>query len=346
MKSALTLFICAWLTSFSALASASVGYHDLNLSDPAGTRALNVAVLYPAKTGGEVISLGENPVFFGVPVIKQALPQSGSHPLVVISHGFGGNWRNQLWLAYALAQKGYIVAAPNHPGTTSFDMKPAVAKQLWLRPDDVSRVITAIQTDSALAGDTALGQVAVIGHSLGGWTALAIAGARFDAVRFETDCLTQKQLASCKVYQAIGAGKDGASRARLNAPAHDERVSAVVSLDLGLARGFTPESLVAVKIPVLVVAAGFPNPELPASLESQYLMKSLPEKTSQYREVANATHFSFMQLCKPGAVDLINESEPGEGIICTDGAAGVREAIHLALIDKISGFLTQAWRRQ
>ncbi|MCG8707284.1 alpha/beta fold hydrolase [Brenneria sp. 4F2] len=346
MKFLFNAVIWSCLLCFPLLASASVGYRHLELADENNGRPLSVVVLYPTAINGVTESLGENPAFFGVPVIKQAPPQAGLHPLVIISHGYGGNWRNQLWLAHQLAKKGYVVAAPNHPGTTSNDMKPAVAAKLWLRPEDVSRVITALQADSSIAGNTAPGQVAVIGHSLGGWTALAIAGARFDAARFETDCLTQKKLESCMVYQAIGAGKNDASRARLNASARDERVSAVVSLDLGLARGFTPESLAAVKIPVLVVAAGVPNPAIPAALESRSLMAFLPEKTAQYGEVANATHFSFMQLCKPGAADLINESDPGEGIVCMDGVAGAREAIHHALFETISGFLTQTWQQK
>lgn len=346
MKLLFIVFTWSCLLSFPLLASSSVGYRQLDLADEQGERALSGAVLYPTGAAGDKTSLGENPAFFGVPVVNDAPPQPGLHPLVVLSHGYGGNWRNELWLAHALAQKGYIVAAINHPGTTSFDMKPALAAKLWLRPDDISRVITALQADAAIAGNTAPGRVAVVGHSLGGWTALAIAGARFDADRFETDCLTQKQLASCKVYQAIGAGKDDASRARLNESARDQRVGAVVSLDLGLARGFTPASLSAVTIPVLVIAAGFPNPDLPAALESQYLMKFLPEKTSRYWEIADATHFSFMQLCKPGAAELINASNPGDGIICIDGATGSREAIHLALIDKISDFLMQTWQQK
>lgn len=337
----LSCLLCAPLSAFSA-----VGYQQLNLADELGGRTLSVAVLYPTAASGKGESLGENPAFFGVPVIKQAPPQAGLHPLVVISHGYGGSWRNQLWLAHALAKKGYIVAAPDHPGTTFRDMDPTVAAQLWLRPDDISRVITALQASPNVVGSTAAERIAVVGHSLGGWTALSVAGARFNAERFAEDCLTLKQLESCKVYQTIGAGKDGVSRARLNASARDERVSAVVSLDLGLARGFTPDSLAAVKIPVLVIAAGAPNPAIPASLESQSLMKFLPAKTAQYREIAKATHFSFMQLCKPGAVKLINASEPGEGIVCTDGVAGSREAIHLALIEKISGFLAQAWQQR
>lgn len=64
-------------------------------------------------------------------------------------------------------------------------MNPAVAAELWLRPNDISRVITALQEKPDIAGNTASDRVAVVGHSLGGWTALAIAGARFNAEQFE-----------------------------------------------------------------------------------------------------------------------------------------------------------------
>ena len=38
--------------------------------------------------------------------VADAPPASGEHPLVVISHGNGGNWGNQVWLASALAHGG------------------------------------------------------------------------------------------------------------------------------------------------------------------------------------------------------------------------------------------------
>jgi len=47
----------------------------------------------------------------------------------------------------------------------------------------------------------------------------------------------------------------------------DPRVAAIVSLDLGFARGFSDASLAALNRPTLVIAAGTPSPELPAALE-------------------------------------------------------------------------------
>lgn len=139
--------------------------------------------------------------------------------------------------------------------------------------------------------------------------------------------------------------KNAASPAQLDKSFADPRVSAVVSLDMGLARGFTAESLAAINIPILIMAAGYPNEELPAMLESHDLAQKLSPAHSAYKEIADATHFSFMQLCKPGAVEIINAENPGEGMICLDGGERSREQIHQEVGKDVSDFLQAAWRK-
>ncbi|MFA0125278.1 alpha/beta hydrolase family protein, partial [Vibrio sp. 10N.261.48.A2] len=85
--------------------------------------------------------IGDNPAFIGTQIIKDAKIQSGKFPAVLISHGYRGNWRNQNWLATALAHRGYIVASVNHPGTTSFDQSPEQAAKWWERPRDITRTL-------------------------------------------------------------------------------------------------------------------------------------------------------------------------------------------------------------
>ncbi|EEH13931.1 MULTISPECIES: hypothetical protein [Brucella] len=50
----------------------------------------------------------------------------------------------------------------------------------------------------------------------------------------------------------------------------------------------------------------------------RYLAEHLPKSSSTYVEIPDAMHFSFMQLCKPGAAALIEEDIPGDGIVCKD----------------------------
>ncbi|MBE5203737.1 alpha/beta fold hydrolase [Pectobacterium sp. FL60-S17] len=333
------------LLSFAVMANTGIGFQHITLADEGNNRPLDVAVFYPASSSSQTTTMGDNAVFPGIAVSKNAVPESGEHPLIVVSHGYGGSWFNQFWLAQVLVKQGYIVAAPNHPGTTFKDMRTEKAQALWQRPHDLSRVITALLATPEKTGLVDAKRIAAVGHSLGGWTVLALAGGRFSTEQFEKDCLTHAGLASCKVYEKMQVEKNAASRVQLDKALADPRISAVISLDMGLARGFTAESLAAINIPILIMAAGYPNDELPAKLESHDLAQKLSPAHSAYKEIADATHFSFMQLCKPGAVEIINAENPGDGMICLDGGERSREQIHQEVGKDVSDFLQAAWRK-
>lgn len=307
-----------------------------------GARPLHVSLWYPTAASGSTESIGENRAFYGINAQRDAAPTTGTHALVVLSHGYGGNWRNLNWLADQLAQQGYIVAAPDHPGTTTMDRNPATAAQLWERPRDLTRVIDLLLDNPALAGRVDSRRIAAIGHSLGGWTVMALAGARFDCEQFINDCQTNPQLIACKIHGDLGIGRTPDASASLDSDLADTRVKAVVSLDLGLARGFTPPSLAALNKPVLLIGVGTDINGLPSKQESGYLAANLPVGTARYVQIADATHFSFMQSCKPGAAALIEADAPGEGIVCRDGTGRDRAAIHQQVAGLISAFLIQA----
>lgn len=334
------LSICTagiWLLAATfAHAADAIGFRETTL-DKGGVRPLHVSVWYPTKSDGEVAVVGENLAFYGVRVLRDAAPAPGNRPIVLLSHGYSGSWRNPSWLAMALAAQGYIVAAPDHPGTTTFDQDPSRAATLWERPRDLSRVIDALAGDTGLAGEVDTKRVAAIGHSLGGWTVTALAGARFDRERFERDCRDNTSPRACALKTELGL-----ARPEIERDMRDPRLKAFVSLDLGLARGFSPESLAALRVPSLVVAAGIDIGGLPARLESGYLADHLPKSSSAYVEIPDAMHFSFMGLCKPGAVELIEEEEPGNGVACKDGGTRSREEIHREVAYLVIGFLASA----
>ncbi|WLQ16618.1 alpha/beta fold hydrolase [Hahella aquimaris] len=327
-----------------------IGFRETQVADASAHRPLHVSIWYPMQeeqtsnaTRASTISIGENQAFFGVQARPNAEPAQDAHPLVVLSHGYGGNWRNLNWLAAELAAQGYVVAAPDHPGTTTFDRRPVEAAKLWERPHDLSRVIDFILDNPKLAGEINADNIAAIGHSLGGWTVMALAGARFDQTHFAAECLAHPNPRVCGLSDELGLSTEGAAKASLEASLADHRVRAVVSLDLGLARGFTPASLAAVRIPVLIFGAGVDIGDLPARMESGYLSVHLPSARSQYLEIPDAAHFSFMQRCKPSAIALLEEEVPGDGVICKDGEDRSREEIHQQVAGLVIAFLKQAF---
>jgi predicted dienelactone hydrolase len=334
----LSVFTGAVVLSIATLAHCAdaVGFREINIGKD-GDRPLHLAVWYPASAKGDQDMVGENRVFYGVSAIKDGASDSSAHPLAVLSHGYGGSWRNLSWLAIDMAGQGFIVAAPDHPGTTTFDRNADQAAKLWERPHDLSRVIDALSADAGIAGLVDASRIAAIGHSLGGWTITALAGGRFDTKRFQEDCRQHASPRACALTEELGLDDPQIERAM-----EDPRVGAFVSLDLGGARGFSPESLVATDKPFLVLAAGVDIGDMPAGLESGYLAQNLPKSSSTYVEIPDAMHFTFMQVCKPGAADLIEEETPGDGIVCKDGGARGRDEIHRDISYLVNGFVAQA----
>ena len=337
--SRLSSFACgAWLSAATLCHAAdAIGFRETDIGLD-GPRPLHVAIWYPSGTSQAAGIVGENRVFQGIGAVRNAEPTSGKHALVVLSHGYGGSWRNLNWLAGELAGQGYIVAAPDHPGTTTFNKAPEQAAALWERPRDLSRVIDALVADPGLAGPVDTGRIAAIGHSLGGWTVAALAGARFDKARFDADCTMNTSPRACSLRQELGLDRAGTEEARMD----DHRLGAFISLDLGLARGFSPESLGGIRIPSLVIGAGTDIGDMPAQLETGYLAGHLSKASSTAVDIPDAMHFSFMQICKPGAEALIEAETPGDGIVCRDGAARGRDEIHREVAFLVTGFLAKA----
>ena len=347
MKTVFSTLLLLCLAAPVLADNSPIGFQTATLPDAQNDRPLQLVVWYPATTNAKPELIADDIVFVGALAVPDAPPAAGEHPLVVLSHGDGGNWGKQVWLASALAHRGYIVAAVNHPGTTSRDRTPKNAAQLWQRPKDLSRAIDAVIAQPKLFGAVATQRIAVIGHSLGGWTVMETAGARFDPDLFTRDCSTHAVLAGCKAYLRMNPTGVPDGKAKLAADLSDKRVRAVVSLDLGLSRGMTDASLAALPVPALVIAAGVSEEALPAELESADMARRLPKASTQYLEIGDASHFSFMSICKPGAVKLLEADVPGDGIICGDGegkGARSREVIHGQVVELISEFLAKSFR--
>lgn len=333
------LLSLASILAAPAQAADAVGFRHVSL-DAGGNRPLSVALWFPAADpGGTRSEIGGNAAFEGQIVIEAAAPGPGARPLVVLSHGLGGSWRNLGWLAAELVRHGHVVAAPDHPGTTTFDRDPERARAIWERPRDVSRVIDALLADASLAGSIDAARIAAIGHSLGGWTAIALAGGRYDIGKANAACEAPDPSRLCRMLAEIGLAAGGDAE-KVGADLSDRRIAAVVTLDLGPVVGLTEESLQSVRVPALVFAAGRDIEPIEArGADSLWLAERLPAATTTLVRIPDTTHFSFVQLCRPDGPAVIEAENPGESFVCEDGGERSRAAIHEEVADGIVSFL-------
>ncbi len=335
-----SLFIIAAATTQAEPPAYAVGLAELKLGAESDPRPLRGHIIYPSTGGSQTMRFGENAVWRGFDVYPNAPLAAGHFPLVMLSHGLFGNSFNQAWLATALAESGFIVVAPNHPGTSTFDRDAKQRTMLWERPRDISRTISAMLDDPHFSDAIVQDRIAAIGHSMGGYTVLALADARYDIARHAAYCEEHPDRADCVFVREAGIGADAAAKASLEASLRDPRISAVVSFDLGLTQGFDPKSLSKIDIPVLVIGAGRSD-MLNLDAESRALAAALPAKLVSYVELAGAGHFDFLGVCKPGAEAILKEEGPGDEMVCKAGGAE-REALHATIIQQVNIFLAEA----
>lgn len=306
--------------------------------DTASDRPVPVTLWYPTDDQFPITQIAENSVFVGTSVIQEATLRSGRYPLVLLSHGYRGSWRNLNWLATRLVHDGYLVAAVDHLGTTFYHHDATQAQQWWQRPRDISRALDWLLASKHWQKAIDQHHISAIGHSLGGWTVMLLAGATVDAKQL----LAQYQQYPNPRISAV-AKELSLSQAAPSALAdlHDPRIQQVVSLDLGLARGFSVSSLNSLTTPTLLLSAGVDIGDLDEKLESGFLAEHIPLLMRHYKTYSEALHFSFMQTCKAGAETILEEESPGDSIICRDGESS-RTLLHDQMYQDIFAFLQQS----
>lgn len=104
------------------------------------------------------------------------------YPLIVFAHGNGGTNRSDLGLQQAWAKAGFVVIAPTFPfGAGRAPDQATGAADHGNQPGDMSFVVTEVLRLAQDPGDPLSGivdpnRIGAAGHSLGGSTALALAG--------------------------------------------------------------------------------------------------------------------------------------------------------------------------
>ncbi|HEV7734839.1 MAG TPA: hypothetical protein VGR62_21900 [Candidatus Binatia bacterium] len=150
-------------------------YTKDSVASPGNPRALDTAIWYPAAPGSGPIT-GPGLGVVGAPVDPSGAP----YPLVLFSHGSCGYPLQSVFLTPLLASRGYIVAAPPHPGNTLNEFpncgSPAAqVASFQERPQDIVYVLDQLLAANADPGSPFFGmidptRIAMAGHSFGGLT--------------------------------------------------------------------------------------------------------------------------------------------------------------------------------
>ena len=227
-----------------------------------------------------------------------------STPVIVLSHGVASGRNAFLYLAQHLASHGYAFVVPEHydDNRKYFQFLSGVETPpnpitLISRPQDISYVLNELEQLSQTNADydaLDLENVGVWGHSLGGFTVLAAAGATLNFDQVSQNCsvedrdrpsLNPSLLVQCDLA-------DLAEQAPFDL--RDERIKAVFALNPPTSLFFGEAGLSQLDIPTLMMAA-----------TADIVVPAIPEQIQPYRGiqveerylvvVENATHFTFLE---------------------------------------------------
>jgi predicted dienelactone hydrolase len=311
------------------------GYKSASLAVSHRGGEIPLHIWYPAKEG-EPELIGQNALFYGHYVRRDA-PLPASAPVVLLSHGSGGNAVQMGWLASHLANRGALVIATNHPGTTSRDSLPERTVQIWERPADLSAMLDWLEA-GGLAGFHPGKDIITAGFSLGGHSALAMGGVRVSKARFIEYCVRNAGLGDCGWLQAGGVDFNSIDATRYEADLSDPRITRVIAIDPALPQAATPESMSGVQRPVLIINLGAVE-QIPEALRYDAVGEALP--LAEYVAVEGAAHFSALPRCSAFGVALIGLA--GEDNICSDKGLRPRDAMHEDILTAIDGFLPESF---
>ena len=301
---------------------------------PDAPETTTVALYYPTMAAPRAIAMGP----FSLDVAIGGKPSDKVKALLLLSHGIGGSELGHSVLAQALARNGYLVAALRHPGDNWQDrslVEKSPERYFDERPRQASRVIDAILADPAwkdrIASDGQGPRVGALGHSAGGYTVLALAGARPDLSRVRKHC--QVEAPEDPIF--CGMGRSDAAMATSPAATSslkDERVRAIVAMaPAGVL--LTAESLATVRAATMVYEAELDRFLVPR-FHAEWVASNLP--AANPHRVPNAWHFAFM--------DSPTMSIPSpDGDVAANPLGFDRGAFLKQLADEITAFFDKAF---
>ena len=274
-----------------------VGFSRLFTADPMGGQ-MQYSLWYPTKVPNGVVRLGP----FEFPGTPDAEPAAGRFGLVILSHGSGGSDLGHRDTAIALAEAGFIAAAPLHPrNNIRDDIGDDQRIVLDGRPRQLSAVIDALLAQQVWSSRIDTKKIAAFGFSAGGYTVLAALGAEPEFSRILDHC--ERHAEEDPYCNIVGLSDVAARKARAMEYAgppqsfHDCRLCAAVIAD-PLAAPFSDATLKALPSAKLL----FLRPEVENVLKAEFHVSRVVRLLKQRDDfpdpqdilLPKADHFSFI----------------------------------------------------
>lgn len=310
----------------------------------------------PFKFRQETLTLTDtsrNRTFY-VLVFAPQTYRTNKTPVVIISHGLASRPEDFADVGQYLASYGYVVAIPQHPGSDTKQKEALLngtsrevfdVKEFIDRPKDISFVIDELErrNQSEFGGRLDLENVGVAGHSFGGYTALAVAGAEINLSYLKSICerpftgINVSLLLQCRALE-------------VSFPTYqfrDPRVKAILAKNPLNSSIFGQTGLAQIQIPIMISGGNY-DPATPFVLEQvrAFTWLTTPDKYLALSE--GQAHVDFSNL--DAGITQVLDSMPGLILPEADLLNSYRDPnilaffeVYLAKNEQFRPFLTSAY---
>ncbi|MGF1535539.1 MAG: alpha/beta fold hydrolase [Elainellaceae cyanobacterium] len=228
-------------------------------------------------------------------------------PVLLLSHGFGDVKESFVFMAEHLASHGIAVMLIDHVGSDLSYRQTFLQGRLNTllspmeflnRPQEISFLIDHLERLVARSPEWSarldLGHIAVMGDSLGGSTALSLAGAEINYLRLAAACHEENVILNIALYLQCRAQYLPPENYQLR----DDRISAVVVTHPMGGHLYGPEGMAQVEIPLLMISGSndILSPVVPEQIYPFIWAQSSPKYLALMQV---GTHFTS----KPGRVN-------------------------------------------
>jgi predicted dienelactone hydrolase len=216
--------------------------------------------------------------------------------VIVISHGLGSDRETFAYLATHLASYGFAVAVPEHPGSNAQQIQALInglanqvtpPSELTDRPLDIKFLLDELKR--SFGGQLNLQQVGIVGQSFGGYTALALAGAKINYEQLQKDCAPTNESLNLSLLLQCRALELPPSPYELQ----DRRVKGAIAIDPVGSSIFGESQFSQIKVPLMLVA-GSDDTVAPALAEQIQPFTWLTTPNKYLVLLRGGTHFSTL----------------------------------------------------
>ncbi len=293
----------------------NVGLSSFSFTDATRGDTIHAAIWYPTAASTSQVTLRLQ-TFDVAQNASIAAPRT-RYPVVLISHGTGGDEFGHWDIAEALVRAGFIVVSIRHAGDNSRDHSAlGTDRYLYGRSFQMHALLDTLLADPAWSRHIDPKRVGFVGYSAGGFTGLELLGAAPNLARLTAYCVRHP---TDNLYCAGGLHGSFTLTGKFPGPSSDSRVKSAALLAPAFAFLFDSAQLARITEPVLLARAERDSLVLEPD-NVRHIVLSLPIRPRVVL-MRGGSHYIFLAPCGVRLAKVAPE-------ICTDAPGVSRKGLH------------------